>query len=80
MFQYLQSHKVILTNVIVTFIETFVATLALSDAPINQASMIGAGGAAASVVWNTIIKPALKSRGILYEKPTVEIDPVEPMV
>lgn len=69
--KYLQSAKVIAINVVVTFVETFIATLVLTDHPTSQAAILGAGGAAASVVWNTVIKPALKSQDVLYKKSPV---------
>lgn len=68
--QYIQSGKVVFINVLVTFVETFVAVLALSDAPTSKAALTAAGGAALSTVWNTVIKPALKSQGVIYKQPS----------
>lgn len=64
----MQSLKVVVINVVVTFLEVLVATLALTDGPFSKAALVSAGGAAASVVWNTIIKPAAKEYTDLYNK------------
>lgn len=63
-----QNLKIVAINVIVTFLEVLVATLAVSDQPLSKAAVIGAAGAAASVVWNVVIKPAAKEYTDLYKK------------
>ncbi len=64
----LQPTKVIVINVLVTFAEGFLAAWALTGNDTSKHALVGAGAAAVSLVWNTLIKPLLKSRGILYNK------------
>ena len=62
----LASRKVIITNVVVTFFQAAIAFLAVNSWDIsNRAVIAGAVGAGASVVWNTVLKPYLKERGLL---------------
>lgn len=64
----LQSVKVITINVLVTFVEGFAPAWALSGNQLTKSALAGAGAAGLSVLWNTLIKPWLKARGILYNK------------
>ena len=64
----LQSTKVIVINVLVTFVEGFAPAWALTGNQLTKSALIGAGAAGASLVWNTLIKPWLKANGILYNK------------
>lgn len=64
--EHIQSAKVIAINAAITFVEAAVAALLVSDG-LDKAALAGAAGTAASVVWNTVIKPWLKSREILYK-------------
>ncbi|MBA3679095.1 hypothetical protein H0W80_02805 [Candidatus Saccharibacteria bacterium] len=62
----LASTKVILTNVLVTFVQAAVAFLAVNNWDYNNKVVLaGAAGAGLSVVWNTVIKPYLKERKVL---------------
>lgn len=69
----IQSTKVVIINAVVTFVQAAVASLLVADG-INRASLAGAAGAALSVVWNTILKPYMKSQGFIYKQ--VEATPV----
>lgn len=62
-----QSPKVVIINVVVTFVQAAVASLLVADG-LDKVALAGAAGAAASVVWNTVVKPWLKSQGYLYEQ------------
>lgn len=61
----LASIKTIVVNVVVTAVQGFLAAWAVTGNKTDKASLGAAVAAAASVVWNTAIKPALKSKGIL---------------
>lgn len=61
-----QSHKVILINALVTFVQAALASLLVADG-FDRATLAGIAGTAASLVWNTVIKPYLKSQEILYK-------------
>lgn len=63
---YIQSIKVVLINALITFVEAGAAALLVSDG-LSKAALAGAAGTAASVVWNTVIKPYLKSQQVLYK-------------
>lgn len=52
-------------NVIVTFVEGFLAAWALTNNQLTQHALVGALAAAISLVWNTAIKPVLVSKGVL---------------
>lgn len=57
---------VLVANVVVTFVETLLGTLAASVISGNQLDKLSVGaavGIAASVVWNTVLKPFAKSNG-----------------
>jgi hypothetical protein len=43
-----------------TFVQAFVAQLALVDQPTRQAAVVSAAAAALSAVWNKVISPALE--------------------
>lgn len=64
----LQSTKVIAINVLVTFVEGFAPAWALTGNQLTKSALVGAGAAGVSVLWNTLIKPWLKTQGILYNK------------
>lgn len=63
-----QSAKIIAINVGITFIEGFGAAWLLTGNALTTQALVGAGAAGLSLVWNVLIKPALKDRGILYAK------------
>lgn len=63
-----QSPKVVAINVVVTFLEAFLPVWALSDHALTQVAVFSAGAAGISAAWNVVVKPFLKSRGILYNK------------
>lgn len=54
-----------IVNVIVTFVEGFLAAWALGGNQVSKHALIGAGAAAVSLVWNTTLKPLLVSKEIL---------------
>lgn len=54
-----------IVNVIVTFVEGFLAAWALGGNQFSKHAIVGAGAAALSVVYNTVIKPVLVSKGVL---------------
>lgn len=64
----LQSTKVIVINVLVTFVEGAAPAWALTGNQLTKAALGGAGAAGVSLAWNTVVKPWLKSKGILYRK------------
>lgn len=64
----LQSAKVITINVIVTFVEGFGAAWLLTGNQLDKASLVGAGASGISLAWNTVVKPLLKSKKLLYSK------------
>lgn len=62
----LASTKTIVTNVIVTFFQGAIASLAVNNWDFsNKTVVVGAVAAGLSVVWNTVIKPLLKEKGWL---------------
>lgn len=63
-----QSLKVVLINVAVTFIEGTLAAWALVGHQTTKEALVGAAAAGVSLVWNTVIKPFLKNNGILYKQ------------
>ena len=63
--EHIQSAKVIVINALVTFVEAAGAYLLAANG-LNRAALAGAAGTALSVVWNTVVKPYLKSQDILY--------------
>lgn len=63
----LQSTKIIVINVVVTFFQGALAAWAVTGNKLDKTALTGAAAAGASVVWNTVIKPFLKSRSILYK-------------
>jgi len=48
-----------LTNIVVTFIEGFVASLVLFETELTQDVIVGAVMAGLSAVWNLILKPGI---------------------
>lgn len=61
-----QSTKTVLTNVVVTFFQAALAVLAVSNWNFSDKTVVaGAVGAGASAVWNLVIKPYLKEKGVL---------------
>lgn len=64
----MQSPKIVAINVLITFLEGFAAAWALTNNEVSQHALLGAGAAGISLVWNVVVKPYLKSRGILYKK------------
>lgn len=61
----LASTKTIVTNVLVTAIQGFLAAWAVTGNKTDKASLGAAVAASASVVWNTVLKPFLKEQGWL---------------
>lgn len=60
------STKIVLTNAFVTFIQAASAFLAVNGWDLTNKTVIaGAVGAGLSVVYNTVIKPYLKEKGVL---------------
>ncbi len=58
--------KTVAVNAIVTFVQAFVAYLAVSNWDYTNKTVIaGAIGAGLSVVWNTVLKPFAKDKGWL---------------
>lgn len=57
----LESNKTILMNVVVTFVQTFMATWAMTNFAVNKLALSGAIGAGLSAVYNLVIKPAAKA-------------------
>lgn len=53
-------NREILTNVVVTFVEGFLAAWALSGNDLSKNALVGAGAAGLSAVWNIVLKPRLK--------------------
>lgn len=66
--QQLQSTKVIIINVLITFVEGFAAAWLVMGNSLSKHALVGAAAAGASLAWNTAIKPLLKYNGILYKK------------
>lgn len=63
---HIQSAKVIIINMLITFVEAAGGSLLVADG-LNRAALAGAAGAGGSAVWNLVIKPYLKSRTALYK-------------
>lgn len=63
----LQRNRTILINVLVTFLEGFLAAWALTGQEVSKHALVGAGAAAVSLVWNTVVKPTLKAKTELYK-------------
>lgn len=61
----IQDIKWVAVNVIVTAIEGFLAAWAATGNKTDKASLGAAIGAAASTVWNLVIKPFAKQKGWL---------------
>lgn len=61
----LASFKTIATNIVVTFVEGFLAAWAVTGNATDKAALGGAAAAGLSLVWNTVIKPWLKAREVL---------------
>lgn len=62
-----QSTKVVVINALVTFVEAAVGSLLVADG-LDRAAIAGAVGIGLSVVWNTVVKPYMKSRGLVYNQ------------
>jgi GH25 family lysozyme M1 (1,4-beta-N-acetylmuramidase) len=60
--------KTVITNVLITFVEAFIATWTLTGYQLSRGAVGGAIGAAASVVWNTLLKPYLVNNGYIKSK------------
>lgn len=52
-------------NILVTFIEGFLAAWLITNHSTEKQALIGAGAAGLSAVWNLAIKPLLKQQGAL---------------
>lgn len=63
----LQSTKIIIINVVVTFLEGFGAAWLLTGNKLDQTALVGAGAAGLSAVWNLVVKPVLRERTSLYK-------------
>lgn len=61
----LASTKTIVTNVVVTFVEGFLAAWVTTGNSLTKHALVGAAASGASIVWNTVLKPFAKSRGWL---------------
>ncbi len=61
----LQSTTVILTNIVVTFVQAAFAVWAANGFKVDKLAIGAVVGAGASAVWNLIVKPWLKSIGWL---------------
>lgn len=64
--EHLQSPKIIIINMVITFLEGFAPAWFVTGNKLDRTALIGAGAAGGSLVWNTIIKPWMKSNKILY--------------
>lgn len=60
-------NKTVIINIAVTFVEGFVAAWVLTGNELTKHALVGAGAAAISLVWNTVIKPYLKDNTSLYK-------------
>lgn len=65
--KHLQSAKVILINIVITAVQGFLAAWAVTGNKTDKASLGAAVAAAASAVWNLVVKPAMKANNILYK-------------
>lgn len=63
----MQSPKIILINVVVTFLEGFAAGWIVTGNQLDKTALIGAVAAGVSAVWNMVIKPTLKKNNVLYK-------------
>lgn len=63
---HIQSAKIVIINALITFVEAAAASLLVADG-LDKAALVGAAGTALSVVWNTVVKPYLKSQEVLYK-------------
>lgn len=52
-------------NILVTFVEGFLAAWLVTDHATSKVALIGAGAAGLSSAWNLVIKPLLKSQGAM---------------
>lgn len=57
--------SVIVTNVVVTFVQAAFATWLAAGLSTDKLAVAGAVGAGASAVWNVLLKPYLTSKGWL---------------
>lgn len=57
--------KTVIVNMIVTFVQAFGGTWAATGFQLDKVVLSGAVGAALSLVWNTVLKPFLITKGIL---------------
>lgn len=57
--------RVVITNMVVTFIQAFLSVWAASGFAFDKLVLGGAVGAGASAVWNLVIKPYLIQRGYM---------------
>lgn len=62
-----QKAKVIVINVLVTAVQGFLASWAVTGNKTDKASLGAAVAAAGSAAWNLVIKPALKQNTSLYK-------------
>lgn len=58
--------KTTVINVVVTFVQGFLAAWVVAGYKLDRQTLTGAAAAAFSVVWNVVIKPILKENKILY--------------
>ncbi len=63
----LKFNRTVVINILITFLEGFVAAWALTGNEVTKHALVGAGAAAISLVWNTVIKPYLKTNTALYK-------------
>lgn len=59
--------KTVIVNAAVTFVQAFLATWAATGFNLDKVVIAGGVGAAASLVWNTILKPFLITKGALKQ-------------
>lgn len=57
----LESNKTILMNVVVTFVQAFMAAWATTNFSLDKLTLAGAWGAGLSAVYNLVIKPSAKA-------------------
>lgn len=61
MYTKLESNKTILTNIVITFLQTAGATWATTNFSMDRLALAGAIGAGFSAVYNLVLKPAFKA-------------------
>lgn len=59
--------KTIVVNAVVTFVQAFVASWAITGYALDRITLIGLLGAALSLAWNTVLKPFVIKKGWLKQ-------------